>query len=130
MFHKSNSNYHEGATLSEPTCVSIHYMYLFFLLINPLLVLLLSIFVGILFLQSQQARALPLTTGLVARIWCSHCHDLTSVSGREQKPPSSHCRLKPPEVITITQNKIQNHGPFKNTIHAKMSIVHCVRPLS
>ena len=128
--HKSNSNYHEGATLSEPTCVPVHYMYVFFLLINPLLVLLISIFVGIFFLQSQQTRALSLTTGLVARIWFSHCHHLISVSGWEWKPPSSHCRLRPPEVITITPNKIQNRGPFKSAIYAKMSIVPCVRPLS
>ena len=32
--------------------------------------------------------------------------------------------------VTTTQNKIQNHGPFKNTIHAKVSMVACVRPLS
>ena len=35
---------------------------------------------GILLWQSQSARALSLTTGLVAKVWCSHCHDLTSIS--------------------------------------------------
>ena len=59
---------------------------LVFLLINTLLVSLLSVFVGILFLQSRRARALSLTAGLVARIRCSHGRDPTSVTGREPKP--------------------------------------------
>ena len=43
--------------------------------------------VGILFLQSWRARTLSLTSGCpVARIWCSHYHDLTSISGQELKP--------------------------------------------
>ena len=62
-----------------------HILYSFFLLINTLLVSLLSVFVGILFLQSRTARALSLTTGLVARIRCSHCRDPTSITGRELK---------------------------------------------
>ena len=37
------------------------------------------------FLQSQKARALSLTTGLVARIQLSHWHNLTSISGLEPK---------------------------------------------
>ena len=88
-------------------------MYLFFLLINPLLVLLISIFVGIHFLQSRQTRALSLTTGLVARIWFSRCRHLTSISGWEWKPPSRHCRLRPPEVITITPTRYRIVDPLK-----------------
>lgn len=34
------------------------------------------------FLQSQEARVLSLTTGLVVRIWCSHRRDPDSISGR------------------------------------------------
>ena len=36
-------------------------------------------------LQSQRARALSLTTGLVVRIWCSHGHTLTSIPGQKLK---------------------------------------------
>ena len=57
-----------------------------FFLINTLLVSLLSVFVGILFLQSLRTGAMSLTTGLVARIQCSHLHNLTSISGGELKP--------------------------------------------
>ena len=84
--------------LSEPARVSIHTYCTFFLLINTLLVSLLSIFVGILFWQSHRARALSLTTGLVARIWCTHHCDPTSITGWELKPTSSCCRPRPPEI--------------------------------
>ena len=67
-------------------CVYLHVLYSFFLLINTLLVSLLSIFVGILFLQSCRARALSLTTGLVARIQCFCRHNPTSITGQELKP--------------------------------------------
>ena len=38
------------------------------------------------FWQNQRVRVLSLTTGLVARMWCSHHLDLSSVSGWELKP--------------------------------------------
>ena len=56
---------------------------------------------GILFLQSQQARALSLTTGIVARIWCSHCHDLTSISGRN----GSRCWERAPPVAKVMRKE-------------------------
>ena len=65
-------------------CPCVYPNMLFFLLINSWLVSLLSVFVGILFLQRQRARALSLTTGLVVRIWCSYHHDPASVSGQFQ----------------------------------------------
>ena len=37
------------------------------------------------FLQSWRAQALSLTTGLVVRIWCSHCYHPASISGWETK---------------------------------------------
>ena len=40
---------HEGETLSESACVSIHTYYTLFLLINPLLVSLEAVFAGITF---------------------------------------------------------------------------------
>ena len=39
------------------------------------------------FLQSQEARVLSLTTGLVVSIWCFHCCDPDSVSGRWAQTP-------------------------------------------
>ena len=57
-----------------------------FLLINTLLVSLLSVFLGILFLQSRRARTLSLTPGLVAGIRRSHCRDPTLITGQELKP--------------------------------------------
>ena len=59
---------------------------LFYLLINTFLVSLLSVFVGILFLQSCMARALSVTSGLVARIRCCHRCDPNSITGQEPKP--------------------------------------------
>ena len=83
---KNNSNCHEGMIqwlflcLSLPMYLSKHIV-LFFFLTNTLLVLLLSVFAGILFMQSRRARTLLLTIGLAARIWCSHYCDPTSISG-------------------------------------------------
>ena len=57
MPHKSDSNYHEDMVLSVCLYVYPHILYSL-LLINSLLVSLLSIFVRILFTQSQRARAL------------------------------------------------------------------------
>ena len=54
--------------------------------------------VEIIFLQSQRARALSLTTGLVAEICCFHCHNLTSISSWEPKP---RFKLRPPEINII-----------------------------
>jgi len=85
MPHRSDLNYHEDRTLSESTGVFIHMSFTLFPL-NKHFASLLSVSVRILFLQSQRARAWSLTTGLVARIQLSHCHDLTSVSGWKLKP--------------------------------------------
>ena len=86
MPHVSDSNYHEGATLSvsPPVCAYSHV--LFFLLINTLLASLLSVFVGIHFCKAKgPPGASSLGTGLVAGIQRPHCCDLTSISGRELK---------------------------------------------
>ena len=99
--HKSNSNCHEGVTqqLSESTHVSIHiYCILFFPpLTNTLLVSLLSNFVGTL-LQSWRARALSLTTGLMARIGVLTATTWPQSLGGNSGPASSCYRLKPPEI--------------------------------
>ena len=87
MSHKSNSNYHEGATQqlrdspSESAHVSIHSTVLFFLLINILLASLLSVFVD----KAEGPGPLSLTTGLVPGIWCFHRRDIASLSGWEPK---------------------------------------------
>ena len=85
--HKSSSNCHEGATqqLSPSLRVSIHTYCTFFLITNTSLVSLLSIFVGILYHKAKGPGSLSLTTGLVARIWCSHRHHLASISGWKPK---------------------------------------------
>lgn len=54
--------------LSLPMCLSTHYCTLFPL--NKHLLKLLSIFVEIIFCKAEGPRALVLTAGLVARIWC------------------------------------------------------------
>ena len=48
------------------------------------------------FLQSWRPGPLPLINGLLARIWCSHRCNPTSVSGWESKPFGSCCRLRSP----------------------------------
>ena len=93
--NKSDSNSHEGVTqwlslsLSLPVCLPT-WTVLFSLLINISLASLLSVFVGILFCKTKG----PLTTGVVARIWCSHLCDLASISGWECKPRSKPLEVK------------------------------------
>ena len=77
---------------------------LFFLLINTLLVSLLSVSLWKFILcKAYGTRALSLATGLEARIQRSHWCSLTSVSGWEQNPASSRCRLRPPEITNKTE---------------------------
>ena len=52
------------------------------------------------FSAMSKATALSLTIGLVARIRCSHCCNVASISGWELKPHLSSCRLRPPKIIT------------------------------
>ena len=100
-------------TLSLSLCVSCLYLslsvclltwtVLFFLQINTLLASLLSIFVEILFCKAEEPRSLSLTTGLVARIWCSHHHDPDSISAWKPKP---HFKLFQAEA---TQDQNHHH---------------------
>ena len=85
-----------SGSLSPTVCLSAHTI-LLFLLISTLPVSLLSIFVGILFLKSQMARALSLTTGLAARIRCFHCQDWTSIWWETEawlQAAASRCHLR------------------------------------
>ena len=84
---------------SESIHVSTYFS--FFFLINTLLVSLLSICVGILFLQSQRARALSVTSDLVARTWCSHHCDLTSTSDQKLKLHLKPLQAEPPKIKII-----------------------------
>ena len=73
MLYNSDSNYHEGTTLSlsPPMCLTTHTV-LFSLLINTLLDSLLPLSVGILFCKAEGTGwALSLTTGLATRIQLS-----------------------------------------------------------
>ena len=84
-------------SLSLPVCLSAH-TGLFFLLTNTGF----TIFhlCANSFLQSQRARALSLTSGLVTRIWCSHCHNPNLSLARNQSPASSCCRPRALEIKT------------------------------
>ena len=95
-------------SFSEFTRVSIctNCTLFFFPPLDKYFVSLLFIFVGIIFLQSWRARALSLSTGLVARIWCSHFQELTSVSGWGtevllQKGTAGQGRLRPRECMEL-----------------------------
>ena len=97
MLCNSDSNYPQGTalSLSPPTCLTTHTV-LFSLLMNTLLVLLLSLSVGILLCKAEGTGwALSLTNGLVSMIWCSHCQDLTPISGWEPKPCFKLLQAKP-----------------------------------
>ena len=98
MLHKSDVNFHKGVTqgLSEPTCVSVH-TYCFppnkhFTCFTT------ACLCGNSFLQTWRAKAWSLTTGLVPRIWCSHCHDRPQSLAGNQRPALRSCRLRPPEI--------------------------------
>ena len=74
----------DSLSLSLPMYLSTRTV-LFFLLISTLLASLLSIFVGILFCKVKGPAPCH---WVVARIWCSHCHNSTSISGWEPKARS------------------------------------------
>ena len=51
------------------------------------------------FSSNQRPGPLSLTTGLEARIWCSHRQDPAPFSGWEPRPTPSRCRMSAPEII-------------------------------
>ena len=87
---------------SESTPVSIHMYYIYFLFFPPLSKYLICFttfcLCGNSFLQSQRARALSLTTGLLAIIWRAQGHNPASVSSGEPNPAASHCRPTPLKI--------------------------------
>ena len=65
---------------SEAAYVFIHMYCTLFLLINTFLFKMLHYFLCLwtfFFFKAEGPGPLSLTTGLVPRIWCSHCHDPT-----------------------------------------------------
>ena len=76
-----------SSTLPLPVCLSTRTI-LFSLLLNTLFASLLSDFVEILFCKVKEPGPLPLTTGLMARIWCFHHCNLALIAGWESKPCS------------------------------------------
>ena len=91
---------------------------LIFLLINTLLASLLFVIMEILFCKAEAPKTLAPTAGLVARIWCLHCPNTTSISGWEPSPTPSYCRSRPPEIISrrrereqLFKVKIASHFP-------------------
>ena len=89
--------------LSGHVCLSTRAV-LFSLLINALLVSLLSVFVAVLFCKAERPRPLSLTTGLVIRIWCSDCCNLSSVSNWGPKLHFKQLRAK------ATQDEYHHHS--------------------
>ena len=85
--HKSDSNYHEGATLSlsPPTCLPTHTV-LFFPPNKHFTCFTTFRLCGNSSSAKPKSQGLSPTSGLVAGIWCSHHHDPTSITGRELKP--------------------------------------------
>ena len=87
---------HEGETLSESACLSIHMYCTIFLLRNTCS--LLSFFVRILFLKSRRARGLSLATGLGLGFDALTVSTLPQSLARNWRPASSHCRPRPPKI--------------------------------
>ena len=85
----------------ESSCVTVHTYSTFPFLINALLAPLLSIFVEILFCKAKGSGPISLTTGLVARIWCFHCHNPAQFLVGNPRPTSRHCRPRPLEITII-----------------------------
>ena len=93
-------NYHKGVTLSWSPLLFLSTRTLFFFPPNKYFTCFTTFHLcGNSFQRSQRTRPLSLITGLAARIWCSHHHDRTSVSGGDLKP----CRGYPRSFI-ITSN--------------------------
>ena len=84
IIHMGDSNYHQGESLSEAAHVSTH---TYCTLLPPNKHYLFYHFLSLWeFISTKlQGQALPLVTGLVARIQCFHCHSLTSTFGQEPK---------------------------------------------
>ena len=103
MPHESNSNCHEGGTQWLWVCLCVYPYVLYFCPLKHFTTSLLSIFVGIFFCKAKGPGPFSLTTGLVGRIRCFHCRNLTSTSGWNPSPAPSHCRLRPPEIQSVSQ---------------------------
>ena len=120
-------NWSEVATqgLSFWVCPCVHPQVLcFFLLINTLPALLLSVLVEILFCRPEGLGLLSLTTGLVARIWCFHCCDLSSVSGISVcwSSTSSHWRLRPPKIRAKEESKRASYIKLLDSLILKVRV--------
>ena len=86
MPHVSDLNYHKGMVLplNLPMCLSTYTVF-FFLLKNAFTCFTSFHLCENSFLQSWRARALSMTSSLLARTQCFHCHNSTSVCGWEAK---------------------------------------------
>ena len=85
--------------------------------------MLLSVFVGILFLQSKRARALSLTSGLMVRIWCSHCYNTTSVSGQEPKPCFNSLQARDRLFSILNSTNLQLHRGCISDNYSQKTII-------
>lgn len=112
--HKSDWNYLNGTQTPSPSpLVSIHtYLYSFppnkhFTCFTTVLLH------GNSFLQSQGARALSLTPGLVARTRCSHRLDWPQSLAGNWNPAPSRFRLRPPDQIFNVPVMINGKDPIR-----------------
>ena len=100
--------------------VALHMYCTLFLLINTLLALFLSVFVGIPFCKAEGPGPLSLATDLVARNWCFHHRNpAQSLAGN---PAPSHCRPRPPEIgVATSGGSLSRHITHKSFPGASFS---------
>ena len=102
LYYQSNSNCQQGATQrlpliksSSPSCTVLFYS-------NKYLTCSTTYFrCANFFLQSWRPGPLSLTAGLLARLWCSHRCNPTSISGLESQPFWELLQAEIPEM-TVT----------------------------
>ena len=126
----SNSDYHEGVTLSlsPPACLPTHIVF-FFLLINTLLVSLFSIFVGFLFWKPKGPGPCHWRTHPVDRIQCLlPWPDLNLWPGTETllQAAVSQGHLRPVKAMGSASGRVWKDEPVSPLTSAQFSPIELV----